>query len=49
MTKCWFRQGSYKQEIPGKIVSIDYYQKEDLPEELGDIGEILKKIKRRYR
>jgi len=25
-------------------VSIDYYRKEDLPEEMGDIGEILKKI-----
>ena len=24
--------------------SIDYYRKEDLPEEMGDIGEILKKI-----
>lgn len=36
--------GPYKQELPGKIVSIDYYRKEDLPEEMGDIGEILKKI-----
>lgn len=37
--------GPYKQELPGKIVSIDYCRKEDLPEEMGDIGEILKKSK----
>ena len=42
--KVLVQAGPYKQELPGKIVSIDYYRKEDLPEELGDIGEILKKI-----
>lgn len=42
--KVLVQAGPYKQELPGKIVSIDYYQKSDLPEEFGDIGEILKKI-----
>ena len=42
--KVLVQAGPYKQELPGKIVSIDYYRKEDLPEEMGDIGEILKKI-----
>ena len=36
--------GPYHQEIPAKIVAIDYYQTEDLPQELQALEEIQKKL-----
>lgn len=36
--------GPYHQEIPAKIVAIDYYRTEDLPEDLKELEEIKKKL-----